>query len=73
MLMDAVSTDIGGADMSREEHLQVLKEKHAGLEDLIRQEEMRPLPDTGLITQLKRQKLRLKDEMSEIADGQSRH
>jgi hypothetical protein len=73
MVMDAVSTHIGGADMSREEHLQVLKEKHAGLEDLIRQEEMRPLPDTGLITQLKRQKLRLKDEMMEIADGESRH
>ena len=69
----AVSTNIGGADMSREEHLQVLKEKHAGLEDLIRQEEMRPLPDTGLITQLKRQKLRLKDEMMGLAESESRH
>ncbi len=59
--------------MSSEEHLQVLKEKHAGLEELIRQEEMRPLPDTGLITQLKRQKLRLKDEMMELADSPSHH
>ena len=57
--------------MSSEEHLQILKDKHAGLEELIRQEEMRPLPDTGLITQLKRQKLRLKDEMMELA--QSHH
>jgi len=59
--------------MSREEHLQVIKEKHADLDDLIRQEEMRPLPDTGLITQIKRQKLRLKDEMMELADSASRH
>jgi hypothetical protein len=73
ILEEAVSTVIGGADMSREEHLQVLKEKHAGLEDLIRQEEMRPLPDTGLITQMKRQKLRLKDEMMELAETQTRH
>ena len=57
--------------MSSEEHLQTLKDKHAGLEELIRQDEMRPLPDTGLITQLKRQKLRLKDEMMELA--QSHH
>jgi hypothetical protein len=59
--------------MSREEHLQVLKEKHADLDELIRQEEMRPLPDTGLIKQLKRQKLRLKDEMVEIAETASHH
>ena len=30
--------------MSSEEHLQVLKEKHADLDELIRQEEMRPPP-----------------------------
>jgi hypothetical protein len=53
--------------MSREEHLQVLKEKHAGLEELIRQEEMRPLPDSALISQLKRQKLRIKDEIADLA------
>jgi len=59
--------------MSREEHLQVLKEKHAGLEELIRQEEMRPLPDTSLISQLKRQKLRIKDEMTELSAETTRH
>ena len=69
----AVSTNFGGADMSHEEHLQVLKEKHAGLEELIRQEEMRPLPDTGLISQLKRQKLRLKDEMMGLTESANRH
>jgi uncharacterized protein len=59
--------------MSREEHLQVLKDKHAGLEELIRQEEMRPLPDTGVLSQLKRQKLRIKDEMMELSTADTRH
>lgn len=59
--------------MSREEHLQVLKDKHAGLEELIRQEEMRPLPDTGVLSQLKRQKLQIKDEMMELSTADTRH
>ncbi|MBL8631572.1 MAG: YdcH family protein [Rhodospirillaceae bacterium] len=44
-----------------------LKAKHAALDTQISLEERRPLPDTSLIHDLKRQKLKIKDELQKIA------
>jgi len=49
--------------MSLETHVVALTEKHASIDEIIEQEEHRPLPDAMRIMQLKRQKLRLKDEL----------
>lgn len=46
-------------------HLSALEAKHAVLDQRIHAEAHRPQPDTGLIATLKKQKLRVKDEMSE--------
>jgi hypothetical protein len=44
-------------------HLHALQSKHAGLDARLRDEMARPLPDTAMIQSLKRQKLRLKEEI----------
>jgi hypothetical protein len=45
-------------------HLAALEAKHAGLEARISSELQRPHPDDSTIAALKKQKLRLKDEMA---------
>ena len=45
---------------------QALTARHAGLEAAIATEAQRPLPDTLRLAELKREKLRLKDEISSI-------
>ena len=50
--------------MSVETHVQALNAKHAEIEKVITVEEHRPNPDTMRIQQLKRKKLRLKEELS---------
>ncbi|MBM3535637.1 MAG: DUF465 domain-containing protein [Alphaproteobacteria bacterium] len=44
-----------------------LKAKHADLEHQIEAENARPHPDDRVIADLKRKKLKIKDEMAEIA------
>ena len=44
-------------------HLQALKAKHAALDEEIAKEMARPLPDETTISSLKRQKLKLKEEI----------
>jgi hypothetical protein len=53
--------------MSVTEHVESLKSKHQELEHLIEEEEHRPHPDDMLITELKRQKLRIKDQLALLA------
>lgn len=45
-------------------HISALQAKHAGLDARIKSENSRPMPDTALLVSLKKQKLRLKEEMS---------
>lgn len=52
--------------MSVMEHMESLKTKHHDLENLIEQEEARPRPDEAKINELKRQKLRIKDEIAQL-------
>lgn len=49
--------------MSVQDRIEALKEKHALLERAIDEEIHRPLPNQDVITDLKRQKLRIKDEI----------
>ncbi len=52
--------------VTAQHELQQLKKKHADLEEALRREESRPLPDEALISRLKKQKLMLKDEMTAL-------
>lgn len=45
-------------------HVSALNTKHAGLEAKLHDEMTRPKPDTDLIQNLKKQKLRIKEELS---------
>jgi hypothetical protein len=52
------------ASIALSSHLDALHAKHAGLETRLREEMARPIPDTGTIQSLKKQKLRLKEEIT---------
>ena len=45
-------------------HVNALQSKHAGIEAQIRAEMLRPAPDNATIQQLKKHKLRLKEEIA---------
>jgi len=45
-------------------HVQALQSKHAGLEARLRDEMARPAPDAATVQDLKRRKLRLKEEIA---------
>lgn len=48
-------------------HLSALKSRHADLDVKIANEERRPAPDVAALAQMKKQKLRIKEEMLTIA------
>ena len=52
--------------MSIEKHLEALEAKHAALDVALEEESARPLPDQTKISELKRQKLKIKEEIAEI-------
>lgn len=47
-------------------HVSTLQLKHAGLERRIEQELSRPMPDQVVIQELKKRKLRIKEELEHI-------
>lgn len=47
-------------------HFSALEAKHAVLERRISAETQRPLPDAAALAELKKQKLRIKQEMAQI-------
>lgn len=53
--------------MSSTQRIQSLSRRHADLERSIADETHRPQPDQVRITELKRQKLRLKEEMAGLS------
>lgn len=57
----------GVTGMNIESHVATLNAKHAEIEDNIALEETRPCPDTIRLMQLKKQKLRLKEELSRFS------
>jgi hypothetical protein len=52
--------------MTMDEHIESLKSKHASLEQSLQSETCRPRPDETVIHDLKRQKLRIKDEIARL-------
>ncbi len=56
--------------MSIQMHVKSLSAKHAKLEDVISTEEHRPIPDTMRLSTLKKQKLKIKEEINQL---QPRH
>jgi hypothetical protein len=52
--------------MTMQAHIQQLLEKHANLDHAIEEETQRPHPDNILINELKKQKLRIKDEINRL-------
>jgi hypothetical protein len=52
--------------MSPQDHIEALKAKHAELERAIDEENKRPLPNQDAVSDLKRQKLRIKDEIFQL-------
>ncbi len=44
-------------------HVEALREKHEALDRKIAKEESRPVPDTMTVQSLKKEKLRLKEEL----------
>lgn len=55
--------------MSDKEQMTALKAKHSELENALRIEISRPQPDQAVVSQIKKQKLRIKDELAAI-DGE---
>ncbi len=55
--------------MALSAHLEQLNIKHAQLDTQIEKELKHPAPDTILVTELKKQKLRLKQRIAEMQSG----
>jgi hypothetical protein len=53
--------------MAMDDRIDSLKSKHASLDATLQSEVTRPLPDDNLIHDLKRQKLRIKDEIVRLS------
>ncbi|SNB63448.1 hypothetical protein SAMN07250955_103335 [Arboricoccus pini] len=49
--------------MAMQEHVDSLRSKHARLEQQIHDEMNRPLPDPAMLSRLKKEKLRIKEEI----------
>ncbi|MDJ0970817.1 MAG: DUF465 domain-containing protein [Kiloniellales bacterium] len=52
--------------MSMDDHVRALRAKHAALEQEIDEENQRPHPDDLHLAELKREKLRIKDEIAKF-------
>jgi hypothetical protein len=52
--------------MSVVDHIDALRAKHASLKEAIDTENQRPRPDDLRIAELKREKLRIKDEIAQL-------
>jgi hypothetical protein len=55
--------------MSLKERMDSLKAKHAYLDQQLHMEEQRPLPSSELLSRLKREKLKIKDELTRLGYG----
>lgn len=52
--------------MSTHERIESLRSRHASVEARIQQEGRRPVPDEATVSSLKREKLRIKDEIEQL-------
>lgn len=52
--------------MALQDHMESLRAKHAHLETLIDEELHRPLPDQARLSRLKKEKLRIKEQLERL-------
>jgi hypothetical protein len=52
--------------MTENSQVEVLMKRHAELDRQLEEEQARPMPDSGVIAELKRQKLTLKDQIQNV-------
>ena len=52
--------------MTVAEHVEALRTKHAALKEAVETENQRPFPDEFRLAELKREKLRIKDEIVKL-------
>jgi hypothetical protein len=57
------------AQMAFMQRIQSLRQRHASIDHILHEEEIRPAPDIVRLHALKRMKLNLKDEMARLANG----
>jgi hypothetical protein len=50
-----------------DDHVDSLRSKHARLEQMIDDEQHRPLPDQTTVSRLKKEKLRIKEEIERLS------
>ena len=53
--------------MRQDARSESLKAKHAEIETILTEEERRPFPDFAMVQELKKRKLRVKDELERVA------
>jgi hypothetical protein len=53
--------------MRQDARTESLKAKHAEIETILTEEERRPFPDFTMVQELKKRKLRVKDELQRVA------
>jgi hypothetical protein len=58
---------VGGYAMNEQERIEELKSEHQNLENAIDEEYQRTAPDFAVVSELKRRKLRIKDELVSLA------
>ncbi len=57
-------TSLSGSATTASPHVDALQSKHAGLEAQLRDEQARPIPNAAMVQEIKKQKLRLKEEIA---------
>lgn len=62
-----VVTDQPEVTMATLDRIDALRRQHSHLEQRLDEETHRPHPDDGVLAELKRQKLRIKDEISQLS------
>jgi hypothetical protein len=65
-VIEWLSLKNGGTHMGLESHILELADKHHKLDEQIHDELHRPLPDDLMISELKKRKLRLKEEIERL-------
>ena len=66
-MTQATGDDKVSDEISPEDQIAVLKQKHASLESALSDESSRPLPDASTMAHIKREKLAIKDKLERLA------
>ena len=61
-----IATNRGIEAMALDDRVRTLQDKHADLERMLDDETGRPMPDTIVVHDLKRQKLAIKDQIAQL-------